>query len=167
MVELFANRRPWSDAAYFALSMMWINYVLLCHISEGWGCGKWRRGGGMKLISQWISRGRTYVTEDQDKLRECSKEQSIYIGKLDAYPYHIVNVEKTRVQVSYKVSKILWLSILNDDNAHYENTPIQIYRKFHLQKTENFQIKKLWYFSYFCPKHTLLVVVRTASARRF
>ena len=25
--------------------------------------------------------------------------------------------------------------------SHYENTPIQIYRKFHLQKTENFQIK--------------------------
>ena len=24
---------------------------------------------------------------------------------------------------------------------HYENTPIQIYGKFHLQKTENFQIK--------------------------
>ena len=24
---------------------------------------------------------------------------------------------------------------------HYENTPIQIYRKFHLQKNENFQIK--------------------------
>ena len=24
---------------------------------------------------------------------------------------------------------------------HYENTPIQIYRKFHLKKTENFQIK--------------------------
>ena len=24
---------------------------------------------------------------------------------------------------------------------HYENTPIQIYRKFHLQKTENFHIK--------------------------
>ena len=26
--------------------------------------------------------------------------------------------------------------------THYENTPIQIYRKFHLQKTEKFQIKK-------------------------
>ena len=25
--------------------------------------------------------------------------------------------------------------------SHYENTPIQIYRKFHLQKTENFHIK--------------------------
>ena len=24
---------------------------------------------------------------------------------------------------------------------HYENTPIQIYRKFHLQRNENFQIK--------------------------
>ena len=29
------------------------------------------------------------------------------------------------------------------ENVHYENTPIQMYRKFHLQKTENFQIKKL------------------------
>ena len=27
--------------------------------------------------------------------------------------------------------------------THYENIPIQIYRTFHLQKTENFQIKKL------------------------
>ena len=26
-------------------------------------------------------------------------------------------------------------------NTHYENTPIQIYGKFHLQKTEFFQIK--------------------------
>ena len=25
--------------------------------------------------------------------------------------------------------------------AHYENTPVQIYRKFHLFKIENFQIK--------------------------
>ena len=26
-------------------------------------------------------------------------------------------------------------------NDHYKNTPIQIYRKFHLQKTEIFQVK--------------------------
>ena len=31
-------------------------------------------------------------------------------------------------------------------------------------KTENFQIKKLWYFSYFCSKHRLWVLVRTTSA---
>ena len=29
---------------------------------------------------------------------------------------------------------------------HYENTPIQIYRKFHLQKNENFQIKTPIFF---------------------
>ena len=30
--------------------------------------------------------------------------------------------------------------------THYENTPIQIYRKFHLKKTENFQIKNSYIF---------------------
>ena len=35
-------------------------------------------------------------------------------------------------------------------------------------KTENFQLKKLWYFfSYFCSKHILWVLVWTASMRRF
>ena len=42
---------------------------------------------------------------------------------------------------------------------HYKNMSIQIYRKFHLQKTENFQIKKnLTFFSYFCSKHRLWVL---------
>ena len=34
-------------------------------------------------------------------------------------------------------------------------------------KEENFSEKKFWYFSYFCSKHRLWVLVRTASARRF
>ena len=33
---------------------------------------------------------------------------------------------------------------------HYENTPIQINRKFHPQKTENFQIKNSDIFLHFC-----------------
>ena len=32
------------------------------------------------------------------------------------------------------------------DCPHYENTPIQIYTKFQLKKTENVQIKKLIIF---------------------
>ena len=32
---------------------------------------------------------------------------------------------------------------------HYENTPIQIYRKFHLQKLKKYSDKKLWYFFIF------------------
>ena len=45
---------------------------------------------------------------------------------------------------------------------HYENTPIQIYRKSHLQKLKNFRQKKMIFFSYFCSKHRLWVLVRTA-----
>ena len=30
---------------------------------------------------------------------------------------------------------------MNKSILHYKNTPIQIYRKFHLKKNENFQIK--------------------------
>ena len=30
--------------------------------------------------------------------------------------------------------------------CHYENTPIQLYRKFHLQKIEIFQIQMLIFF---------------------
>ena len=29
---------------------------------------------------------------------------------------------------------------------HYENTPIQIFRKIHLQKLKIFRQKKVWYF---------------------
>ena len=46
---------------------------------------------------------------------------------------------------------------------HYENTPIQIYRKFHLQKPKFFRKKNSWYFSYFCSKHRLWVFVRTCG----
>ena len=46
---------------------------------------------------------------------------------------------------------------------HYENKPIQIYWKFYQHKNVNFQIKKVWYLSYFCSKHRLWVLVRTAS----
>ena len=34
-------------------------------------------------------------------------------------------------------------------------------------KNGNFSDKKIWYFSCFCSKHRLWVLVRTASARRF
>ena len=40
--------------------------------------------------------------------------------------------------------------------THYENRPIQIYRKFHLQKLKIFRQKTLiFFFSYFCSKHKL------------
>ena len=45
--------------------------------------------------------------------------------------------------------------------SHYENKPIQIYWKFHHQKL------KFWYFSNFCSKHRLWVLVRTTLSRQF
>ena len=42
-----------------------------------------------------------------------------------------------------------------------------IHRKFHLKKTENFQIKNSDIFHIFAQKHRLWVLVRTASVRRF
>ena len=58
---------------------------------------------------------------------------------------------------------------------HYENTPIQIYWKFHTPSPPPTHKKKNWkfsdknsdMFSYFCSKHRLWVLVRTASVRRF
>ena len=50
---------------------------------------------------------------------------------------------------------------------HYKNMPIQIYWKFYNQKEENFQIKNSDIFHISALKHRLLVLVRTASPRRF
>ena len=65
--------------------------------------------------------------------------------------------------------KIPYKSVANDiqEYSYYENTPLQIYRKFHLQKTENFQIKKNDIFHISAQKHRLWVHVRTALTRRF
>ena len=41
-----------------------------------------------------------------------------------------------------------------DENTHDENTPFQIYWKFHHQKLKVFR-QKFWYFSYFSSKHSL------------
>ena len=53
------------------------------------------------------------------------------------------------------------------DSPHYENTPIQVYRKiFTSKKTEKLSDKNFdIFFSYFCSKHSLWVFVITASTR--
>ena len=49
---------------------------------------------------------------------------------------------------------------------NYENTPIQIYRTFHLQKTETFQIKNFDIFHISVQNIDCGVLVKSASARR-
>ena len=82
---------------------------------------------------------------------------------------YFINIHPYYLPFSY--CKFACISISGDDLykilSHYENTPIQIYRKFHLKKLKKIQIKKSDIFSYFCSKHRLWVLVRTASSRRF
>ena len=75
-------------------------------------------------------------------------------------------VIKPQHNQSINVVSLYILQTFCQNASHCENTPIEIYRKFHL-KNWKFLDKKLWYFSYFCSKHRLLVLVRTASPRRF
>ena len=54
------------------------------------------------------------------------------------------------------------------NHTHYENMPIQIYWKFYLLIKKIFRQKNSdFFFSYFCSKHILWVIVRIASPRRF
>ena len=55
----------------------------------------------------------------------------------------------------------------NQYQLHITKTCLFKYTENFTTKNGNFLIKKLWYFPYFCSKHRLWVLVRTASARRF
>ena len=67
-------------------------------------------------------------------------------------PFEVIRVLFVRMK-QRKQSCITSLSV-NYSLKHYENTPIQLYRKFH-SKNWKFSDKKLRYFSYFCLKHRL------------
>ena len=58
---------------------------------------------------------------------------------LGLHPFYWGLCLDTRGRLVYD-NNITWLT--GEEYWHYENTPIQIYCKFHLQKTANFQIKK-------------------------
>ena len=52
--------------------------------------------------------------------------------------------KEPRIQNITKPNKNI--NTLKANDKHYENTPIQICRKFHLKKTEKISDKNLWYY---------------------
>ena len=86
---------------------------------------------------------KTCWTNANSRLQILMNWEPLHFHIYERWDNNIANTEYSL----YKVKYILFL-----DALHYENTPIQIYRKFHLQKTENFQIQKLWYFFIFLLK---------------
>ena len=122
---------------------------------------------GLKIRSGEITRTRTGQNTDQSahphsRLFTWHKIQIVFRRGV---PVLIVLSQNVVFRTWCSVDKHC-LPVNTRTQIHYENTPIQMYRKFHLQKTEIFQIKNSDIFSYFCSKHRLWVLVRTASARR-
>ena len=70
--------------------------------------------------------------------------------------------------ISYSVKrmcKLIW--VLFGCSLHITKTRLFKYTENFSTKKWKISDKKFWYFSYFCSKHRLWVLVRTASARRF
>ena len=71
------------------------------------------------------------------------------------YLYHLFNLY-------YLLDKFSWWQ-----TADITKTCLFKYTENFTSKNLKFSDKKIWYFSNFCSKHRLWVLVRTASARRF
>ena len=71
-----------------------------------------------------------YAREESDQTVQMSRLNWSFAGR-------------TCPKVSFQTLRLKCLDVSID---HYENTPIQIYLKFHYQNTENFQIKTMWFF---------------------
>ena len=76
--------------------------------------------------------------------------------------WHPVDWKQTKFK---KVATTEGVSVRH--NIHYKNMPIQIYWKLYHQKLKIFRLKKSDFFLYFCSKHRLSILVRTAAMRRF
>ena len=73
----------------------------------------------------------TFCAETQASAKACCLKDYLMMPYLNY---------KMKNSTSYKIIKSTTVP------THYENTPIQIYRKFHLQKLNIFQIKTLIFF---------------------
>ena len=118
-----------------------------------------------------------------DNLHEISnpiygkKEKKKYFKTLsgDVFP-SVLWVEKLQCNKAIAfISNSCFISLHNSIFPKYSDTfkpyitktrPFKYIENF-ICKNWKFSDKKLWYFSYFCSKHRLWVLVRTASPRRF
>ena len=115
-------------------------------------------------------------SEDSDQTAHSRSLIRIFAGPIsDSQAYKVSSCGQRRLWsdcVDAQVDLSLWvympLGMFSHVAAHSSRK--QAYSnilKISPPKTETFQIKKLWYFLYFCSKHRLWVPVRTPSAMRF
>ena len=85
-----------------------------------------------------------------------------------AYKYRIPNNASCSAEFSMKIFFIisgqdLYWRLLYCFMLHFTKTSLFKYTENLTTKKWKFSNKKIWYFSYFCSKHRLWVLVRTAS----
>ena len=73
-----------------------------------------------------------------------ARQQEAQQGRLSLIVLNRFPSFATATKQNGNIIHINWVD--SPQMIHYENTPIQIYRKFHLQKTENLLIKTLIFF---------------------
>ena len=116
-----------------------------------------RQGQG----AQWRSEARTQENLKQDHAR-CgqpvpSLNQTLF---LLSFQHHLIRRFCVVFCTKWKTSCVI--------DFHYENKPIQICWEFYHKKKKKEKIQtKILIFSYFCSKHRLWVLVRTALQSRF
>ena len=115
----------------------------------------WESVNSDKLCAQRRLKS-TCASAQSDQSLRCPFEETLHLWLCKMHPLKIL----IRLSECADVWIYFWRCALRE-NA-YSNM-----LKISSPKNENFQIKKFWYFSYFCSKHRLWVVVRTASTRRF
>ena len=102
--------------------------------------------------------------------RDGKRENYLFLFTQQAQNVTTYNVYSTSRQrptlwhrcMTHNVYLSFFTNVCRIRNAH----PSRKHAYLDIYKTENFQTKK-WYFSYFCSKHRLWVLLRTASPRRF
>ena len=119
--------------------------------------------------------------------RKCSNKpwlkRAIGVQAIEVRLYwHILTLYQISLNISTNQFSYLWcvsrtagwvtnnVYILRSLVRIYTITKTRLFKYIENFTSKNWKFsdkKKLWYFSYFCSKHRLWVLVRTASARRF
>ena len=108
-------------------------------------------------LFQNMTRTRTYGNKLQAHYKEIRQTYERYcqVGKRI-----FGHVHKGKIQISQRI-RAAW------SESSITKTRLFKYIENFTSKNWKFSDKKLWYFSFFCSKHRLRVLVRTASSRRF
>ena len=168
--------RPWSDGAFCGVWSRSTLFAIVClFLKDSRNYEEWVNGQERRLLDYSVfkksflhgalirrSKFAIFVRFNVNR-KGGNDQESIQLPNTSGHQrerrMHLKQWQHNQNTTSRK-SKGQFLSIMKTRLFKYTEN-------FTAKKNESFQINKIWYFSYFCSKHTLWVLVRTASTRRF